>query len=266
METKKLIFSICTAALTFGADAAGNVETPVAVAYKEGQDGFYAGLGLAVSKTGTKTETTHVSVDGVRIPGAEVLIANDSDTMFFGTCVLGWNKRLSERARLAFEGMLDIGTDPEFHRAGAEPVDDCSATITCKQNGLIPSLGLKLSYIPTSAKSTFYLKAGVALSMVKMNYIGNSEYMIAGGKIEFPGIYASKRCTKLVPIIAAGMENRFGQSDFTTRFELEYRFGVSAKCDYSVVSSNTVGHVSNGTVKVSSKDAVTLRIMAVYAL
>lgn len=263
METRKLIFSICVAALAFGADAAGN-ETPVAVTSKGSEDGFYAGLGLAVSKTGTKTETTYVSVDGVEIPSTEVTIANDSDTMFFGTCVLGWGKRLSEHTRLAFEGMLDIGTDPEFHRAGAEPVDDCSATITCKQNGLIPSLGLKLSYIPTSAKSTFYLKAGVALSMVKMNYIGNSEYKIAGNP-QFPEIYASKRFTKLAPIIAAGMENRFGQSDFMTRFELEYRFGIRGKCDYSA-SSNPVGHVSNGTVKISSKDAVTLRIMAVYAL
>ena len=239
-----------------------NIETPVTPAPNGSEDGFYAGLGVAVSKTGAKTETTYVSVDGARIPGAEVLIANDSDTMFFGTCVLGWNKHLSERARLSFEGMLDIGADPELHRAGAEAVDDCSATITGKQNGLIPSFGLKLSYIPTSAKSNLYLKAGVALSMVKMNYMGNSEYTTAGNPV-FPDIYASKRCTKLAPIIAAGME--IGQSDFTTRFELECRFGISCKCDYSALS-NPAGHVTNGTVKMSSKDTITLRVMAIYAL
>lgn len=112
---KKLIFSICAAVLAFGVDAKenvetaeGNIETPVTSAPKGSEDGFYAGLGLAISRPGTKTETTYVSVDGARIPAAEVLIMNDSDTMFFGTCVLGWDKRLSERARLSFEGMLDI--------------------------------------------------------------------------------------------------------------------------------------------------------------
>lgn len=264
---KKLIFTICAVALTFGVNAEENTETVRVSQTNNGR--FYAGLGLSVSKTGIKTEATSVSVNGVACPNAEGVITNDYDTMFFGTLVLGYDKPLTERTRLAFEGMLDIGPDPDFNHAGAQVADDCLATITSKQNGLVPSIGLKLTYIPSSVKSTLYLKVGAALSMVKMNYVGNSEYKIAGSEYKFPSIYASTRCTKLAPLISVGMERQFDQSDFTTRFEMEYRFGISKKCNYQVQSETAGGKaagISNGTVKVSSKDSITLRIMAVYAL
>ena len=257
---KKLVFVVSVVGLTLGSCSAEIADMPQE---SDSYEGLYAVVGLSFSKAGVKTETTYVSVNGMELSNFEGVDTNDSDVMFFGTLLFGYNKKLNDHLHLSLEGLLDIGPNSNYKHAGVQPFEDKLMNITSHQSGLIMS--------PTT-KDVFYLKAGVAWARVKTEYIDSFEYeTLAPEKAEYKFLptYTAVRCSKLIPLIALGLEKSF-QNNFRTRFEIEYRFDASKKYNYRGIPDTSkadkpVG-IYDGTIKLSSKGAITFRVMAVYSL
>lgn len=260
---KKLVFSVFAATLAFGASAE-DVDTTVAPQTCCGYDGFYLGLGVAASDGGVKTETTYAyDKDGAN-PNAEGVDTNDHDTKFTGTFTLGFGKVVKEKAYVALEAQLDAGSNSNFYHAGMQTTDGKIFEVNSRSNGLIPSVGLKFGYIHPETKGMVYFKAGAALSKAKTSYEEYISPTYQEGKGDF--INYSGQCNKWSPIIALGGEKLCGKN-VRARIEAEYRFGANKKFDYrDTAMPNTRLSPYGGTIKVSSKDAITLRAMAVYTI
>lgn len=143
---KKLAFSVFAAALTFGANAADNVEANVATATQAGSvfDGIYFGLGVAAVDNGVKFENVTAGRK-----------TSDHSTRLAGTAVLGYGKAIKEKVFLGLEAGLDATQNSEF-LAG-----------TAKINGLTPSAALRFGYVNPKSKSMIYLKGGAAYSKAR---------------------------------------------------------------------------------------------------
>ena len=265
---KKLAFSVFAAALTFG-----GVNASDGVAANEstsccGYDGFYFGLGIGVSNGGIKTETTASYLAGVERPQDIGVDSNDHDTKFIGTAVLGFGKRIQEKAYLALEAGLDASQSSNFNHPGMRTVDDKVFEVRSRSNGLIPSIGLRLGYVHPQTKGMIYLKAGAAYSKSKTWYDDSYEVRTASGDPVYDIIRYEGKCSKFSPIIALGAEKLCGKN-LRTRFEVEYRFRANKKFDFDNHSKDSSGAAANhynGTVKVTNKDSITLRAMAIYTV
>lgn len=259
---KKLAFSVFAAALTFGGvNAANGTATESCCGY----DGLYFGLGIGASNGGIKTETTASYLAGAERPQDVGVDSNDHDTKFIGTAVLGFGKRIQEKAYLALEAGLDASQTSNFNHPGMRTVDEKVFEVRSRSNGLIPSVGLRLGYVHPQTKGMIYLKAGAAYSKSRAWY--EDSYITDGDKAEDIIRYEGK-CSKFSPIIALGAEKLCGKN-LRTRFEVEYRFRANKKFDFDNHSKDSSGAAAdryNGTVKLTSKNAITLRAMAVYTV
>lgn len=267
---KKLAFSVFAAALTFGGV---NAADEVATESCSGYDGFYVGLGIGASNGGVKTETTASYLAGADRPQDVGVDSNDRDTKFIGTAVLGFGKRIQGKAYLALEAGLDASESSNFNHPGYRSVDGKVWETRSRSNGLIPSVGLRLGYVHPETKGMVYLKAGAAYSKSKTWYDDN---YIANTNDDEDIIHYEGKCSKFSPIIALGAEKLCGKN-LRTRFEVEYRFNTNKKFDFNNADrkgtasrgagdKGNVDYDYNGTVKVTNKNAVTLRAMAVYTI
>ncbi|MBO4405445.1 MAG: hypothetical protein J5821_01820 [Alphaproteobacteria bacterium] len=259
---KKLAFSVFAAALTFGANAADDVEVAAASESCCGYDGFYFGMGIAATDSGVKTETTYAygqdSSGNVGTLSDDFGVdTNDHDTRFIGSLTLGYGKRIKERAYLGLEAGLDAGKNSNFVHAGMYSVNGKTFEVQSRQNGLVPSVALKLGYVHPGTRGMVYLKAGAAYSKAKTDY---TDWDVVANKV-FP---YNGSCSKWAPIVALGGEKLCGKN-IRTRLEVEYRFGANKKFDFNNGVTDGVGDY-RGTVKLTSKDAITLRAMAVYTV
>ncbi|MBO7537337.1 MAG: hypothetical protein J6T29_03275 [Alphaproteobacteria bacterium] len=256
---KKLAFSVFAAALTFGANAAESVETaPAASESCCGYDGFYFGLGIAGVNGGIKTETTDAYVGRQRWNREIGVDSDDSDTKFAGSLTLGYGRRIQEKAYIGLEAGLDATKNSNFVHAGNMSTSPRQWEVYSKVNGLTPSVALKLGYVHPGTRGMVYLKAGAAYSVAKANYTEND---LVIGK-DFP---YSKKVSKWSPIIALGGEKLCGKN-IRTRLEVEYKFKTNGKVDFNNGLDPADPDYYNGTVKVTNKDSVTLRAMAVYTV
>ncbi len=271
---KKLAFSVFAAALTFGGVSASNEVVANESTSCCGYDGFYFGLGLGATDSGVKTETTASYLAGAERSQDVGVDSNDHDTKFIGTAVLGFGKRIQEKAYLALEAGLDASQNTNFNHPGNRSVDGKVWEVRSRSNGLIPSVGLRLGYVHPATQSMVYLKAGAAYSKSRAwyddNYIGNN----FGDEdiIRYEG-----KCAKWSPIIALGAEKLCGKN-LRTRFEVEYRFSANKKFDFNNADKigkatsgpgaigNNVDYDYHGTVKLTNKNAITLRAMAIYTV
>ena len=262
---KKLAFSVFAAALTFGGVSAAD---GVATESCSGYDGFYVGLGIGASNGGVKTETTEAYLAGAKRQQDIGVDTNDRDTKFIGTAVLGFGKRIQGKAYLALEAGLDASESSNFNHPGMRTVDDKVFEVRSRSNGLIPSVGLRLGYVHPETKGMVYLKAGAAYSKSKTWYDDSYE---AGADSQGPvydTISYEGKCSKFSPIIALGAEKLCGKN-LRTRFEVEYRFRANKKFDFDNHSKDSSGAAADhykGTVKLTNKNAITLRAMAVYTI
>lgn len=252
---KKLAFSIFAAALTFGANAAESVETaPAASESCCGYDGFYFGLGIAGVNGGVKTETIDAKFGGNPAPDDIGVDADDSYTKFAGTVTLGYGRRIKEKAYIGLEAGLDASRNSNFVHPG-NISGDRLYEINSKVNGLVPSVALKLGYVHPGTRGMIYLKAGAAYSKAQASYL---DWFNDGSKYSY-----SQKVSKWSPIIALGGEKLCGKN-LRTRLEVEYRFSSNKKFDFD--ANKAVGKDYIGTVKVTNKDTVTLRAMAIYTV
>ena len=252
---KKLAFSVFAAALTFGANAAESVETaPAASESCCGYDGFYFGLGIAGVNGGVKTETIEAKFNGAREDNDIGVDTDDSYTKFAGTVTLGYGRRIKEKAYIGLEAGLDASRNSNFVHGGAYS-SNRQYEVNSKVNGLVPSVALKLGYVHPGTKGMIYLKAGAAYSKAQTFY---TDWLNAGNT---PYRYEQK-VSKWSPIIALGGEKLCGKN-LRTRLEVEYRFSSNKKIDFD---SKAVFGDYTGTVKVTNKDTITLRAMAVYTV
>ena len=257
---KKLAFSIFAAALTFGANAAESVETaPAASESCCGYDGFYFGLGIAGVNGGVKTETIDAKFEGNPAPDDIGVDADDSYTKFAGTVTLGYGRRIKEKAYIGLEAGLDASRNSNFVHPG-KISGDRLYEINSKVNGLVPSVALKLGYVHPGTRGMIYLKAGAAYSKAQASYL--DWFTDDHGKAISNYPY-SKKVSKWSPIIALGGEKLCGKN-LRTRLEVEYRFSSNKKFDFD--ANKAVGKDYIGTVKVTNKDTVTLRAMAIYTV
>jgi len=263
---KKLAFSVFAAALTFGGvNAASGTATESCCGY----DGLYFGLGLGATDSGVKTETTASYWKNGEMPSDIGVDTNDHDTKFIGTAVLGFGKRIQEKAYIGIEAGLDASQSSNFNHPGIRTVDNKSFEVRSRSNGLIPSVGLRLGYVHPETRGMVYLKAGVAYSKSRAWYEDSYE---AGESTQtwdgYDTISYEGKCSKFSPIIALGAEKLCGKN-LRTRFEVEYRFKANKKFDFdnhSKDSSGAAAYDYHGTVKLTSKNAITLRAMAVYTV
>jgi hypothetical protein len=271
---KKLAFSVFAAALTFGGVSAAD-EVPAAESCC-GYDGFYFGLGIGASNGGIKTETTASYLAGAERPQDVGVDSNDHDTKFIGTAVLGFGKRIQEKTYLALEAGLDASQSSNFNHPGNRSVDNKVWETRTRSNGLIPSVGLRLGYVHPATRGMIYLKAGAAYSKSRAWY----EDCYFGTGTTFANfndedvISYEGKCAKWSPIIALGAEKLCGKN-LRTRLEVEYRFAANKKFDFNNAdrigkpASGTGVNVANdyhGTVKLTNKNAITLRAMAIYTV
>ncbi len=304
---KKLTFSIFAATLAFGANA--SVE-PAAAANCCAYDGLFFGLGISAVDSGVKTETTAVTGvgdNGTDHPGPSGspndsifykkddvksidhdlgIDTHDHDTRFTANAILGYGKRIQEKAYVAIEAGLDAGQNSNFCHVGMSPDGGKKFDVFSKNNGLIPSVGLRLGYVHPETKSLVFLKAGAAYSQARATY----EDSFCAGYAETPSndkaddplydvITYSGKCSKWTPIVALGFEKVTGKN-FRTRAEVEYRFQTTKSFDFTNggklvtdVDAETDGLKSgdfagdyNGTIKIYNKAAITLRVMGIYTV
>ena len=238
---KKLAFSVFAAALTFGANAADNVEANAvtATATQAGSvfDGLYFGLGIAAVDNGVKFESQ--TREGK---------LSEHCTRLAGTVSLGYGRAVKEKAFIGLEAGLDASQNSEFMFGQA------------RINGLTPSAALRFGYVNPGTKSMIYLKGGAAYSKAQASYL--DWFTDDHGKAISNYPY-SKKVSKWSPIIALGGEKLCGKN-LRTRLEVEYRFSSNKKFDFD--ANKAVGKDYIGTVKVTNKDTVTLRAMAIYTV
>ena len=292
---KKLTFSIFAATLAFGANA--DVESvDAAVASRCTYDGFFFGLGVSAVDAGVKTETTDaqkkpfVEKSGAQaasfgnyalIKGAKGLDTNDHDTRFTANAVLGYGRKIKEKAYIALEAGLDAGQNSNFAHAGICTIDGKSYEVFSKNNGLIPSAALRLGYIHPETKTMVYLKAGAAYSQAKTTY--NEAFLNDrdedGATLDtvddpYRDFSYDGKCSKWTPIVALGFEKVTGKN-FRTRAEVEYRFQTTRSFDFDNTSlrdetpkggKDVYPDYYKGAVKIYNKAAVTLRIMGIYTV
>lgn len=257
---KKLAFSVFAAALTFGANAAESVETaPAASESCCGYDGFYFGLGIAGVNGGVKTETTEAKFKGGREGDDIGVDADDSYTKFAGTVTLGYGRRIKEKAYLGLEAGLDISRNSNFVHSGMGS-GYREYEVNSKVNGLVPSVALKLGYVHPGTRGMVYLKAGAAYSKAQASYLDWFNDTEGYLTLKYP---YSQKVSKWSPIIALGGEKLCGKN-LRTRLEVEYRFSSNKKFDFD--ANKAVGKDYIGTIKVTNKDTITLRAMAVYTV
>lgn len=224
---KKLAFSVFAAALTFGANAADNVEanavTSVAAATQAGSvfDGIYFGLGAAVVDDGIKTWNSQ-----------EDETESDHKAKLAGTVALGYGRVVKEKIYLGLEAGLDASQYSEFNEREV------------RINGLVPSAALKFGYVNPESKSMFYLKAGAAYSRAKLT----PEHIKTG----FGNF-------KWAPIIAFGGEKICKK--IRTRVEAEYRFRT--KKSFSGLNEKD-GAITD--YELTNRGAITLRVMAIFTV
>ena len=163
---KKLAFSVFAAALTFGANAADNVEANAvtATATQAGSvfDGLYFGLGIAAVDNGVKFESQ--TREGK---------LSEHCTRLAGTVSLGYGRAVKEKAFIGLEAGLDASQNSEFMFGQA------------RINGLTPSAALRFGYVNPGTKSMIYLKGGAAYSKAR---------------------FGDLKCSKWAPIVALGVE------------------------------------------------------------
>ncbi|MBO7536871.1 MAG: hypothetical protein J6T29_00840 [Alphaproteobacteria bacterium] len=185
---KKLAFSVFAAALTFGANAADNVETNVATATATQTggvfDGLYFGLGIAAVDNGVKFEG-QIEVEGQTRENK----LSEHCTRLAGTVSLGYGRAVKEKAFIGLEAGLDASQNSEFIFGQA------------RINGLTPSAALRFGYVNPVTKSMIYLKGGAAYSKAR---------------------FRDLKCSKWAPIVALGVEKVC--KNLRTRLEAEYRF------------------------------------------
>ncbi len=252
---KKLAFSVFAAALTFGANAADSAEAVAASESCCGYDGFYLGLGISAVNNGVKTETTDAYLGGDRRNQDCGVDTNDHDTKFAGSLTLGYGRRIKEKAYLGLEAGLDATKNSDFNHAGMLTQHNRQYEIDSKVNGLTPSIALKLGYVHSGTRGMVYLKAGAAYSKAKAIY---RELDPVAGDFDY-----SRKVSKWSPIIALGGEKLCGKN-VRTRLEVEYKFKTNGKVDFNNGLAANDPDYYNGTVKVTNKDSITLRAMAVY--
>jgi len=252
---KKLAFSVFAAALTFGANAAENVETAAADTSCCGYDGFYFGLGIAGINNGVKTETTAAYLNNNREDKDIGVDTNDHDMKFAGSLTLGYGRRIKEKAYIGLEAGLDAAKNSDFCHANMYTDNTRAFSVNSKINGLTPSVALKLGYVHPATKGMVYLKAGAAYSVAKAYY-----EEVDGNGLNYG---YSKKVSKWSPIVALGGEKLCGKN-IRTRLEVEYRFKTNKSVDFD--HTDSVNGRYNGTVKVTNKDAITLRLMAIYTV
>ena len=256
---KKLAFSVFAAALTFGADAAENVETAAASESCCGYDGFYFGLGIAGVNGGVKTESIDIEDDSGSLPKDCGVDSNDHSTKFAGSLTLGYGKRVNGKAYIGLEAGLDATQNSDFVHSDVS-VTGKMYEIDSKVNGLVPSIALKLGYVHPETRGMIYLKAGAAYSKAKACY-KETNYFTQGGSPDFWNYEA--KVSKWSPIIALGGEKLCGKN-IRTRLEVEYRFSSNKKVDFN--SNSALSDNYRGTMKATNKNAITLRAMVIYTV
>ncbi len=278
---KKLTFSIFAATLAFGANA--DVE-PASASNSCAYDGLFFGLGISAVDAGVKTETTYAyGATGFgtadphapvyeRMTNAEGIDSNDHDTRFTGNAVLGYGKRIQEKAYIALEAGLDAGQNSNFCHPGIATTEEKKYEVYSKNNGLIPSAALRLGYIHPETKTMVYLKAGAAYSQARTSYVDT--YLANHDVNKLNSGYAplsyEGKCSKWTPIVAFGFEKVTGKN-FRTRAEVEYRFQTTKSFDFDnsaekAVPGSDIEAEYKGTIKIYNKAAVTLRIMGLYTV
>lgn len=257
---KKLAFSVFAAALTFGANAADDVAA--AAENCCGYDGFYFGLGISAINNGVKTETTDAYLGGARKDQDIGVDTNDHDTKFAGSLTLGYGRRVHEKAYIGLEAGLDATKNSNFNHASMLTTSNRLYEVDSKVNGLTPSIALKLGYVHPGTRGMVYLKAGVAYSKARADY-RETEYVRSIG--DYNDYNYSRKVSKWSPIIALGGEKLCGKN-VRTRLEVEYKFKANGKVDFNDGLAANDPDYYNGTVKVTNKDSITLRAMAVYTI
>lgn len=268
---KKLAFSVFAAALTFGGVHASDEVAADESTSCCGYDGFYFGLGIGATDSGVKTETTDSYRNGTQDTTDFGVDSNDHDTKFIGNAVLGFGKRIQEKAYLALEAGLDASQNSNFYHPGICSVDGKSFEVRTRSNGLVPSAAIRLGYVHPATQSMVYLKAGAAYSKARAWY---EDSYNSNGDSEADLMRYEGKCAKWSPIIALGAEKLCGKN-LRTRFEVEYRFAANKKFDFN--NADRIGKTANwgdnpvnkeykGTIKLTNKNAITLRAMAIYTV
>lgn len=195
---KKLAFSVFAAALTFGANAADNVEVSAAAATQTSGvfDGIYFGLGVAAVDNGIKYEALNKD-DSI----------SEHCTRLAGTVSLGYGRAVKEKAFIGLEAGLDAAQNSEFFGGRA------------RINGLTPSAALRFGYVNPESKSMVYLKGGAAYSKAKAYFEKNN---------------VDLKCSKWAPIVALGAEKVC--RNLRTRLEAEYRFRSNKSVEVNSVT------------------------------
>lgn len=220
---KKLAFSVFAAALTFGANAADNVEVSAAAATQTSGvfDGIYFGLGVAAVDNGVKYEALNKD-DSI----------SEHCTRLAGTVSLGYGRAVKEKAFIGLEAGLDAAQNSEFFGGRA------------RINGLTPSAALRFGYVNPESKSMVYLKGGAAYSKVKAYFSDTN----SDANVDI-------RCSKWAPIVALGAEKVC--RNLRTRLEAEYRFRSNKSVE---VNSVTYKGINRGAITLRAMAVYTVKM------
>ncbi|MBO7453768.1 MAG: hypothetical protein J6T91_00060 [Alphaproteobacteria bacterium] len=223
---KKLAFSVFAAALTFGANAADNVEVSAAAATQTSGvfDGIYFGLGVAAVDNGIRLEN---KTSGFKL--------SDHRTRLAGTISLGYGRAIKEKAFIGLEAGLDAAQNLEFFGGRA------------RINGLTPSAALRFGYVNPESKSMVYLKGGAAYSKASADWIVLSEEEGLKGK--------NFKCSKWAPIVALGAEKVC--RNLRTRLEAEYRFRANKSEE---IESITYKGINKGAITLRAMAVYTVKM------
>ena len=201
---KKLAFSVFAAALTFGANAADNVEANAvtATATQAGSvfDGLYFGLGIAAVDNGVKFESQ--TREGK---------LSEHCTRLAGTVSLGYGRAVKEKAFIGLEAGLDASQNSEFMFGQA------------RINGLTPSAALRFGYVNPGTKSMIYLKGGAAYSKAR---------------------FGDLKCSKWAPIVALGVEKVCKNLRTRLEAEYRFRSNKSIEVDSKIHKVTNRGAVT----------------------
>ncbi len=201
---KKLAFSVFAAALTFGANAADNVEANAvtATATQAGSvfDGLYFGLGIAAVDNGVKFESQ--TREGK---------LSEHCTRLAGTVSLGYGRAVKEKAFIGLEAGLDASQNSEFMFGQA------------RINGLTPSAALRFGYVNPGTKSMIYLKGGAAYSKAR---------------------FGDLKCSKWAPIVALGVEKVCKNLRTRLEAEYRFRSNKSIEIDSKIHKGTNRGAVT----------------------
>ena len=238
------------AALTFGVNAEDGADTQGAndeIQLCEAFNGFYGLIGIHASDAGMKTETTDVGTSNRLDAGVDT---RDHNTGLGATLGLGYSRKIRDRFFAGIEALIDMRRASCYAHAGIVNTTNRCYEFYNRVNGFIPSLSLLLGCIDPETKILTYFKAGANWSKVHTKY---EDVDARGGPL-----YTERSVAKYAPTLALGIARPFTQKAIA-RLEVEYKFATNGKVNYKDPGDANW----KGTIKVTNRDAITLKLLFV---